>query len=205
MTMETPTRAEYPLLVLRTRPALELSDEQFFAFCRLNDEWRIERTAEGEIEIMPPVGGGTGNRNAGITAQLWTWATRDGTGEAFDSSAGFKLPNGATRSPDASWIGRERLTTLAARERERFLPRCPDFVVELRSPSDRLRVLQAKLREYIENGARLGWLIDATDRRVEVYRPGTPVERLDAPASLSGEPELPDFVLDLRPIWEPRF
>jgi Uma2 family endonuclease len=202
---ETLTRVESPPLVLHLRPAIELSDEQFFAFCRLNPDLRIERTAEGDVEIMSPAGGRTGNRNAGITAQLWTWALRDGTGAAFDAATGFILPNGAVRAPDAAWVHMSRLQGLTEEQKERFMPLCPDFAIELRSPSDRLRAAQAKMQEYIENGAAMGWLIDTANRRIYVYRPGTKVERQDEPATLSGDPELPGFVLDLKLVWEARF
>lgn len=197
--------AGYPPLVLHTRPAMEMDDRQFFEFCQLNRDWRIERTAEGDLEIMPPAGWESSSHNAGITAQLWTWAVRDGTGVLSDSSGGFILPNGATRAPDAAWVRKSRLRALTAEQKERFLPLCPDFVVELRSPSDRLATLQEKMREYIENGARLGWLLDVPNRQVYVYRPDAGVERLDEPSALSGEPELPGFVLDLRAIWEASF
>ncbi len=202
---ETLSRTEYPPLVLRTRPAIEMSDREFFEFCQINGDWRIERTARGDVEIMPPAGGETSNRNAIITAQLTTWALRDGTGAAFDSSGGFILPNGATRAPDAAWVRRERLRALSVEERQRFLPLCPDFAIELRSPTDRLAAVQAKMEEYLANGARLGWLIDAPGRRVDVYRPGAAVERLEAPPTLAGESVLPGFVLDLRPVWDVRF
>lgn len=201
---EAVVHAQAPLK-LRTRPIIEMSEDEFFEFCQLNRDLRIERTAEGDLEIMPPAGGETGNRNAGVTSQLWVWATRDETGEAFDSSTGFILPNGATRAPDAAWVRRERLTSLTADQKRKFLPLCPDFVIELRSPSDSLSVVQEKMREYIENGARLGWLIDPEQKRVYVYRPGGRVEQLDRPSELSGEPELSGFVLDLALIWEPRF
>src|ERR671932_2756854 len=154
---------------------------------------------------MPPTVGETGNRNAILTTFLTTWALRDGTGAAFDSSTGFNLPNGATRAPDAAWVRRERLAALTAEQKKRFLPLCPDFVVELRSPSDRLAVIQDKMKEYMDNGARLGWLIDVPNREVYVYRPGTEAERVDEASELSGEPELPGFVLDLRAIWEAGF
>jgi Uma2 family endonuclease len=202
---ETLSCTEYPPLVLRTRPAIEMSDREFFEFCQINGDWRIERTARGDVEIMPPAGGETSNRNAIITAQLTTWALRDGTGAAFDSSGGFILPNGATRAPDAAWVRRERLRALSAEERQRFLPLCPDFAIELRSPTDRLAAVRAKMEEYLANGARLGWLIDAPGRRVDLYRPGAAVERLEAPPMLSGESVLPGFVLDLRPVWDVRF
>ena len=121
------------------------------------------------------------------------WAKRDGTGRTFDSSGGFRLPNGAVRSPDASWIANARLATLTAGQRERFIPLCPDFVVELRSPSDSLSALHDKIGEYMENGARLGWLIDPPGRQVFVYRPGSPPERLEAPPGLSADSVLPGF------------
>ncbi len=191
--------------VLHLRPALELDDRQFAALARQNPELRLERTAEGDVLVMAPTGGETGYRNAGITAQLWTWAVRDGTGAAFDSSTGFVLPNGATRSPDAAWVRGGRLRALSAEQRERFLPLCPDFVIELRSPSDSLPATQAKLDEYLTNGARLGWLLDVPNRRVFVYRPRTPVMVVDGPATLSADPELSGFALDLAMVWEPRF
>jgi Uma2 family endonuclease len=194
-------RTQRTPLVLRLHPALGLSDEQFFELCQLNADLRIERTAEGDLEIMPPTGGGTGNRNFKLTALLGAWALRDGTGEGFDSSTGFVLPNGATRSPDASWVRKSRLSGLTSHAWERFLPLCPDFVVELRSPSDALEAVQSKMREYMENGAQLGWLLDAPGRHVYVYRPGAEVEVLDDPHELSGEPELKGLVLDLRLIW----
>ena len=201
----TLTRVESPPLVLHLRPAIELSDEQFFAFCQLNQDLRIERTAEGDLEIMPPAEWETSSRNALVTHQLTAWALRDGTGVVSDSSGGFILPNGAVRSPDAAWVRKSRLQGLTREQRKGFLPLCPDFVIELRSPSDRLRGVQAKMREYIENGAALGWLIDAINRRVYVYRPDAEVERLDDPATLSGDPELPGFVLDLKLVWQADF
>ncbi len=203
--METKVRMEYPPLVLHLGPAIQMDEEQFFQFCRINDELRIERTAEGDLEVMPPTGGGTGYRNVKVVTRLAVWAERDDTGIVFDSSAGFVLPNGATRSPDASWVRRERLASLSAQQKERFLPLCPDFVVELRSPSDRLEQLQYKMREYAENGARLGWLIDPGERKVYVYEPEKEVRALENPGKISGDPILPQFVLDLGPIWEPRF
>jgi Uma2 family endonuclease len=188
-------------IVLRLPPPLELTEDQYFELCGLNRDLHIERNAEGELLIMTPPGWETGRRNLEITTQLGTWARRDGTGVATGSSAGFTLPNGATREPDAAWISRARLEGITAERREKFLPACPDFVVELRSPSDRLRVLQDKMAEYLANGARLGWLLDPRRRRVYVYRPGAPVEQLDNPATLVGDPVLPGFVLDLGEVW----
>ncbi len=202
---EAVIRSGHPPLILHTRPALEMDDRQFFEFCRLNRDWRIERTDEGDLEIMPPAGGETSSRNAIITAQMVGWALRDGTGIVTDSSGGFILPSGAVRSPDAAWVRRERLMALTAEQKQRFLPLCPDFVVELRSPSDSLAVLREKLAQYMENGARLGWLIDPESKQVHVHRPETDVQRLDETSELSGEPELPGFVLDLRAIWSPGF
>ncbi|NOT53080.1 MAG: Uma2 family endonuclease [Deltaproteobacteria bacterium] len=182
-----------------------MNDELFFDFCQANREWRIERDAQGEILLMPPTGGTTSHGNALLTASLMTWALNDGTGVAFDSSGGFDLPNGAMRSPDASWVKRARLTALSPPQKKRFLPLCPDFVIELRSPSDHLATLRDKMQEYIDNGALLGWLLDVPSRQVFVYRPGKAVERMENPATISGEPELPGFVLDVTKIWEPDF
>ncbi len=192
-------------LVLHLPPAIKMTREQVFDCCQLNPDLRIERTAEGEIEIMAPTGGETGARNADLIMQLNMWAKRDGSGVAFDSSTGFDLPNGATRSPDAAWVKRSRLVPLPSEEKRRFLPLCPDFVIELRSPSDPLSTVQDKMEEYLINGAQLGWLIDPVSRRVYVYRPGADVAWLDNPAEVAGDPVLPGFVLDLAPIWEPAF
>ena len=188
-------------LVLRLRPAVDLTDAQLLALGEANRELRIERTAEGDLLLMPPDGGDTADSNAEIGMQLRVWAKRDGTGTTFDSSGGFKLPNGAVRSPDASWMLRSRLDQLTAEQRKKFVPACPDFVLELRSPSDTLADLHAKLREYLANGARLGWLLDPETRRVHVYRPDAPVEQLDDPATVSGDPVLPAFALNLREVW----
>jgi len=188
-------------LIVYLRPVLELTDDQFFALCQLNRDLRIERTARGELVIMPPTGWKTGERNAEITLQLRTWAKQDGTGVVTDSSAGFKLPNGADRSPDGAWIRHERLVTLTPEQQEKFLPLCPDFVIELRSPTDSLTLLLAKMQEYLDNGVRLGWLIDPIQRRVYVYRPQLPIEILENPDTVSGDPVLPGFTLDLCEIW----
>lgn len=192
-------------VVLRTCPAFDMSDEQFFEFCQQNRDWRIERTAEGELIIMPPAGWETGDKNAFITAFLKIWSLQDENGVAVDSSTGFLLPNRATRSPDAAWVKKSRLRAFTPAQKKKFLPLCPDFVIELRSPSDTLHILQDKMREYLDNGAQLGWLIDPSERRVYVYRPGVAVECLDNPTSLSGDPELPGFVLDLSYMWEANF
>ena len=192
-------------LILHTRPVLDLSDEQFYEFCQLNREWRIERTTEGDLLFMAPAGGETGYRHILVATSLATWALQDGTGVPFDSSTGFTLPNGAIRSPDVAWVKRSRLASLTPEQKRKFLPLCPDFVIELRSPSDNLKTVQDKMREYLDTGTLLGWLIDPVDRRVYVYRPGAAMECLDNPVTVSGDPELPSFVLDLKAIWEASF
>lgn len=199
------TSAESQPLVLHMHPAIEMTDEQFFEFCSINRDLRIERTAEGDIFIMTPAGGATGARNSRINLQLALWAKQDGRGVAFDSSTGFILPNGATRSPDAAWVGRSRLAALTREQKEKFLPLCPDFVIELRSPSDPLTMLQEKMREYMANEAQLGWLIDPTSRRVYVYRTAAEIQCLDNPATVSGDPILAGFVLTLAEIWQTDF
>jgi Uma2 family endonuclease len=178
-----------------------LTDEQFYQLCRDNRDLRLELTAQGELIIMPPTGSLTGWRNAKIIYRLTAWAEIDGTGLSFDSSTGFKLPNGAKRSPDAAWIKLDRWEALNKKEQEGFAPICPDFVVELRSPDDSLSTLQEKMVEYIENGARLGWLIDPKAKRVYVYQPGQAVEMLENPETVSGDPVLPAFALGLKEIW----
>jgi Uma2 family endonuclease len=198
-------RTEYHPVVLHTHPVLDLDEEQFFRFCQQNKDLRIERTAEGDLEVMPPAGWETGHRNMKLAVQLGTWAEQDSTGIATDSSGGFRLPNGAVRAPDAAWVRRERLAGLTPEQKQRFLPLCPDFVIELRSPTDSLPLIQAKMREYIENGSRLGWLLDPEARKIHIYRPDRAVERVDNASELSGDPVLPGFVLDLRKIWSPEF
>jgi Uma2 family endonuclease len=179
----------------------KLTEEQFVRLCQENPDLRLELTARGELVIMPPTGLESGRRNIRIARRLDTWTEMDGTGIAFDSSTLFTLPNGAKRSPDASWVRRERWDALPAQERAGFGLLCPDFVVELRSPTDRLRDLQEKMQEYLDNGAHLGWLIDPAEKRVYVYRPGQPVEELEDPPSVSGDPVLPGFVLHVRELW----
>jgi Uma2 family endonuclease len=173
--------------------SLGLTDEQFFRLCEDNRDLRIEMTAQGEMIIMSPAGSETGRKNARITYRLVQWAESDGSGVCFDSSAGFTLPNGAKRSPDASWILKSRWESLSREQRNDFAPICPDFVVELRSPSDVMRELQEKMTDYMENGARLGWLLDPIEKTVHVYRPGQPPELLENPESISGDPVLPGF------------
>jgi Uma2 family endonuclease len=182
--------------------SMSLTDEQFLRLCQENPEMRLELSAQGELVIMPPTGSKTGLRNSTFTYELVAWAKTDGTGLAFDSSTLFALPNGARRSPDASWVRRERWDLLTEDQQEEPAPLCPDFVVELRSRTDRLTTLHEKMREYLVNGARLGWLIDPLEKRVYVYRPGQPMETLDNPATVSGDPVLPGFVLNARELWE---
>jgi Uma2 family endonuclease len=202
MTKVLPQVEIHPV-VLKLKPAINLTDDQLFELCQLNRDWRIEYTAQGELIVMPPTGGETSNRNAELTHQVQAWTRRDQAGVAFDSSGGFKLPNGATRSPDAAWVRRSRLAGLTREQKQKFLPLCPDFVIELRSPTDNLQAVLDKMQEYLDNGAQLGWLLDPLTRRVHVYLPQRPPEILDAPNTLSADPLLPGFVLDLRKIWEP--
>lgn len=181
--------------------ALTVEREKFFRFCMDNKDLRIELSARGELTIMPPTGSETGRKNSKLNLRLGIWAEQDDTGECFDSSTEFELPNGAFRSPDASWILKERYYAIPLAQRKKFAPICPDFVVELRSESDRLIPLKEKLAEYIANGARLGWLIDPRKRQVFIYRPDEEVEVLHNPATVSGEDVLPGFVLRLTEIW----
>jgi Uma2 family endonuclease len=194
-------------LTLKVPPAVGLTDEQFYQLCVANQEWRLELTAQGELIIMPPTGGETGIRNADLNAQLVIWNRQTKLGKVFDSSTEFRLPNSAKRSPDASWVRLERWDALPARDRKRFPPLCPDFVIELRSETDSLNELRAKMREYRANGAGLGWLIDPQTPLVEIYRPTRDVETInfsfEQPPTLSGEDVLPGFVLDLVPILNP--
>jgi Uma2 family endonuclease len=199
------SQVETDRFLLHLRPVIELTDDQLFELCQINQELWIERTAEGDLVIMPPEGGETNNRTITLMTLLTQWAWQDGTGVTFGSSGGFILPSGAMRAPDAAWVLRSRLAPLTAEQKQKFLPLCPDFAVEIRSPSDRLSAAQAKMREYIDNGSRLGWLIDPASRVVYVYRPNQAVERLENPATVSGDPVLPGFVLDLQKVWEPGF
>ena len=202
MTVAT-TPIETNSIVLRMPPALAMDDDQFFEFCQINRDLRIERTSQGEIIVMPPTGGETGKRNFGLIVQFGIWVKQDGTGIGFDSSTGFKLPNGAERAPDASWVKKERWEALTPSQRKKFAPLCPDFVIELRSPSDRVKDLQNKMEEYMDNGARLGWLIDPHSRQVYIYRPSGEIEQLDNPTEVKGdESVLPGFVLVMKEIWE---
>lgn len=189
------------MLVVRLSPVVEMDDDQFFDFAQLNRDLRLERNAEGELIIMPPTGWETGSRNADVTMQLRAWAKRDRKGTAVDSSAGYILPNAAIRSPDASWVKNDRLEGISRNERQKFLKLCPDFVIELKSPTDFLNQLHVKMQEWIDNGAQLGWLINPEEKRVYVYRPNATVQIVENPKTMSGEPVLPGFVLELTEIW----
>lgn len=187
-------------ITLDLSPFVNLTDEQFFQLCQHHRDYRFERTASGALIIMSPTGGETGKRNADLIYQLQAWNRQYKLGVAFDSSSGFKLPNGAERSPDAAWVKKDRWDTLTPEQRQTFPPLCPDFVVELCSPSDSLAKTQEKMQEYLDNQAQLGWLIAPQSRRVEIYRQGQAVEVLSAPKILSGEMVLPGFILDLTEI-----
>ena len=181
--------------------SIELTDEQFYQLCLNNRNLRFERNANGDLLIMSPTGGETGNRNIELAYQLQAWSRQNQLGLAFDSSTGFKLPNGADRSPDAAWIPLAKWERLTSQQQQKFLPLCPDFAVELLSPSDKLEKTQDKMQEYLDNGMVLGWLINRKDKQVEIYRQGQAVEVIDSPSSLSGEDVLLGFVLDLNRIW----
>ena len=180
---------------------LQMNDQEFYEFCQLNPELRIERTSEGDIVVMAPTGGKTGKRNFRLIGAMAPWVEADGTGLGFDSSTVFSLPNRAKRSPDVSWVRNERWNKLTAAEQEKFPPLCPDFVIELRSPSDSLNALKTKMEEYIANGAQLGWLIDPFDKRIYVYCPGRDIEILEDPKEVSGAPLLKSFTLDVQALW----
>jgi len=182
-------------------PKMTMTIEQFYEFCKVNPELRVERTATGDVIVMPPAFSDTGNRNVKISQQVANWADEDETGETFESSAGFTLPNGATRSPDASWITLERWNALTNAQKSSFAPICPDFVIELRSSSDTLKSLQDKMKEYIENGAKLGLLVDRKNRSVHIYRPNAEPQIFENPTSVSCEPELPGFKLQMKKVW----
>lgn len=188
-------------LVLHLGPLVSLNEDAFFEFCKANGGLRIERTSEGEILVMPPLGAESGNYEFNLGALLGAWVLADGSGLGFSSNTGFRLANGAVRSPDAAWITRVRWDAVAERDRQRFAPICPDFVAELRSATDPLASLQAKMQEYLDNGARLGWLIDPLEKKVYVYRPGEASQCLENPATVSGAPVMPGFTLELARLW----
>jgi Uma2 family endonuclease len=185
------------MLTLNLSSVGTLTSEAFYQLCRQHPDLKLERSALGELVIMAPTGGETGQRNSTLAIRLGIWAEGDGTGLTFDSSTAFHLPNGADRSPDAAWIRLDRWNALSPEDRQKFPPLAPDFVVEIRSASDSLAPLQTKLQEYIDNGVRLAWLLDPKHKFVEIYRPNQSVERLIAPSQLTGEDVLPGFVLNL--------
>lgn len=191
-----------PVVVHFEPSQLRMNDEEFFRFCQLNPELRIERTSGGDIIVMAPTGGKAGRRNARLIAAFVNWAEKEGSGQFFDSSTEFILPNGAGRAPDLSWVRNDRWFALTEKQQEQFPPLCPNFVVELRSPTDRLETLRTKMKEYAANGAELGWLIDPRERKVHIFRPGLDPEVLDNPQQVSGEPLLKGFVLDVQVLWD---
>ncbi|MEH2291686.1 Uma2 family endonuclease [Nostoc sp.] len=188
-------------LTLNLNSILKLTTEQFYQLCEGNPDLQLERNAQGELIIMPPTGGETGRSNVNLILQLASWNEQKQLGEVFDSSTGFTLPNGADRSPDVSWVDKSRWDSLTKEQREKFIPLCPDFAIEIISPSDSLKKVQEKMQEYISNGCRLGWLINIKKQEVEIYRPGQDVEILKSPQTISGESVLPGFVLNLQKIW----
>ena len=176
---------------------ITLSDDQFYQLCQDNENWQLERTAQGELIIMPPVGGISGKREADLNAELWLWNRQTQLGQVFSSSTIFRLSNGAARSPDVAWVKRDRWESLTIEEQEKFPPLCPDFVIELRSRTDSLSQLQEKMQEYLNSGLQLGWLINPQAQQVEIYRPNQAIEIVQLPTILSGEQVLPGFILDI--------
>ncbi|WP_293126284.1 Uma2 family endonuclease [Microcoleus sp. bin38.metabat.b11b12b14.051] len=188
-------------ITLNLNSIIQITSEQFYQLCEEHPELKLERNANGELIVMPPTGGETGKSNSKFNLQIGLWNEQTELGEAFDSSTGFTLPNKADRSPDASWVEKSRWEALTPQQREKFIPLCPDFAVEILSPTDSLKKTQEKMQEYIENGCRLGWLINRKKREIEIYRPAQAVEVLQSPLTLSGENVLPGFVLNLQKIW----
>ena len=174
-----------------------LSDDQFYQLCQDNENWQLERMAQGELIIMPPVGGLSGNRESNLIGELWLWNRQTKLGKVFSSSTIFTLPNGAKRSPDVAWVKSDRWESLTLEEQEKFPPLCPYFVIELRSRTDSLSQLQEKMQEYLNSGLQLGWLINPQEQQVEIYRPNQAIEIVQLPTILSGEKVLPEFILDI--------
>jgi len=183
--------------VILSLDAVNLTDEQFYRLCQANRDMPLERTAQGDLVIMPPVGGRSGNREADLITEVALWNRQTGLGKVFSSSTIFKLPKGGDRSPDVAWVRGDRWDALTPEEQEAFPPLCPDFVIELRSRTDSLSSLQAKMQEYLTSGLRLGWLINPQEEQVEIYRANQAVEVLPFPVTLSGEDILPGFTLNL--------
>ncbi|MCC3447121.1 MAG: Uma2 family endonuclease [Microcoleus sp. PH2017_39_LGB_O_B] len=188
-------------ITLDLNPIIKLTEEQFYLLCQENPDLKLERNPNGELIVMPPTGGETGKRNVKLIVQLAIWNEQTQLGEVFDSSTGFTLPNKADRSPDVSWVEKSRWEALTAQQREKFIPLCPDFVIEILSPSDSLKKTQDKMQEYIDNGCRLGLLINRKKQQMEIYRPDREVEVLQAPQTVSVD-VLPGFTLNLRQIWD---
>jgi Uma2 family endonuclease len=188
-------------LTLNLNSIIKLTREQFYQLCEENSDLKLERNAQGELIIMPPTGGETGRSNVNLILQVGLWNEKNHGGEVFDSSTGFTLPNGADRSPDVSWVEKSRWDALTKEQKEKFIPLCPDFVIEILSPNDSLKKTQNKMQEYMENGCRLGWLINRKKQEVEISRPKQNVEVLKLPQTLSGEDVLPGFILNLQKIW----
>ena len=194
------------LRLLRGTPFTRLTDEEFFALCQDNSEWQYERNAQHEILVMPPAGSESSESCSEVNFQLSLWNRRQAPrlGHVYDSSAGFTLPDGSVRSPDAAWLAQAAWAALTPEQRRRFPPVCPAFVVEVKSPSDGLRYLQAKMEDYLANGVQLGFLLDIEHETAYVYRPGQPMETAaDFERELGGEAVLPGFALDLRPLRQP--
>lgn len=189
------------IFTLDLNPVLSLTDDQYYELCRKNPELKLERNRAGQLIIMPPTGGETGRKNADLISQLVVWNKQKKLGVVFDSSTEFKLPLGGDRSPDAAWIKLERWRSLSDEAKKKFPPLCPDFIIELKSESDSLKELRAKMQEYLENGMTLGWLIDPQNRKVEIYKQNQDVEIINSPQTLSGEKILPELILDFTEIW----
>ncbi|MFN9175246.1 MAG: Uma2 family endonuclease [Synechocystis sp.] len=188
------------MITVTLDPIIKLQSEDFYALCCQNPDLKLERSSQGDLMIMSPTGGETGRRNVNLIWQLASWNEVEQLGEVFDSSTGFSLPNGADYSPDGAWLEKQRWQSLSPVQRERFVPLCPDFVVEILSPSDNLKKVRSKMQEYILNGCRLGWLINRKKQEVEIYRPNQVVEILQKPTVISGEDVLPNFILNLTKI-----
>jgi Uma2 family endonuclease len=190
------------MLTLNFPPKFKLTEEMFTELAIANRDLRLELTQQGELIIMPPTGGETGERNASIIAQLWWWNQQTKLGKVFDSSTGFKLPNDSIRSPDASWVKQERWDTLSLEQRKKFIPLCPDFLIELLSETDNLTETENKMKEYLEQGLKLGWLIIPNSKQVEIYRPNQEKETVKNTQSLAADNILPEFRLDFSLIWD---
>ena len=201
--MQQNQAGDFPEISILLSPVVPMTQDQFFDFCQLNADKRFERTAEGELIIMAPCGLDGSFQEGEVFFQLNVWAKAYGKGKVTSASGGFILPSGANRAPDAAWLSPEQLASLTPEQRKKFAPVCPFFLIEVMSPSDRLKKMQEKMEEYLANGAELGWLIDPSKTQVHVYRPGQPAQVFDNPQTVSGDPELPGFALDLEPVWRP--